>query len=121
MTMLTQAGWHLISILVKGGPVMVPLLVSSMLPLAVALGTCLFWRRCRKDEDGGPILSVVSAGYLTQAMQTARASQHPVARVLLAGLEHQYPAPSMAMEATSQAELRRLKRYLPMLDTIITL
>jgi biopolymer transport protein ExbB len=27
----------------------------------------------------------------------------------------------MAMEAASQAELHRLKRYLPMLDTIITL
>jgi biopolymer transport protein ExbB len=121
MTMLTQAGWNLIAILAKGGLVMVPLLVSSMLSLAVVLERCLFWRRCRKYEDGGTILSLVAAGHLAQAMQTARASRHPVARVLLAGLEHQYPAPSMAMEATSQAELRRLKRYLPMLDTIITL
>ena len=121
MTMLTQAGGNLIAILAKGGLVMVPLLVSSMLSMAVVLDRLLFWRRCRMSEDGGTILSLVSAGHLAQAMQMARASRHPVARVLLAGLEHQYPAPSMAMEATSQAELRRLKRYLPMLDTIITL
>ena len=56
MTMLTQAGWNLASILVKGGLVMVPLLVSSMLSLAVVLDRLLFWRRCWKDEDGGTIL-----------------------------------------------------------------
>ncbi len=78
MTMLTQAGWNLIAILAKGGLVMVPLLVSSMLSLAVVLERCLFWRRCRKYEDGGTILSLVAAGHLAQAMQTARASRHPL-------------------------------------------
>ena len=121
VSMLTQAGWNLGSILVKGGLVMVPLLASSMIALAVILERCLFWRRFRKYEDGETILSLVAAGHLAEATKMARASQHPVARVLLAGLEHQYPAPGMAMEATSQAELHRLKRYLPMLDTIITL
>lgn len=121
VSMLTQAGWNVVSLLAKGGLVMVPLLASSMLSLAVVLERCRFWRRFRKYEDGGTILSLVAAGHLAQAMQVARASQHPVARVLLAGLEHQYPAPGMAMGATAQAVLHRLKRYLPMLDTIITL
>jgi biopolymer transport protein ExbB len=119
--MLTQAGWNLVSVLVKGGLVMVPLLASSILSLAVIIERCLFWRRVRKYAGGETIVSLVAAGHLAQAMQVARASQHPVARVLLAGLEHHNPAPGMAMEATSQAELHRLKRYLPMLDTIITL
>jgi biopolymer transport protein ExbB len=119
--MLTQAGGNLVAILVKGGLVMVPLLVSSVLSLAVIIERGLFWRRFRKYEGGETILALVAAGHLAQAMQVARASQHPVARVLLAGLEHHNPAPSMAMEATAQAELHRLKRYLPMLDTVITL
>ena len=67
------------------------------------------------------ILSLVAAGNPAQAIRVARASQHPVARVLLAGLEYQNPSPNMAMEAASQAERHRLKRYLPVLDTIITL
>ena len=121
VSMLTHASWHLGSILARGGLVMVPLLASSMLSLAVIIERVLFWRRVRKYDGGETILSLVSAGHLAQAMQVARASQHPVARVLLAGLEHHNPAPSMAMEATSQAELHRVKRYLPMLDTIITL
>jgi biopolymer transport protein ExbB len=121
VAMLTQASWHLGSILARGGLVMVPLLASSMLSLAVIIERGLFWRRVKKYAGGETILSLVSAGHLAQAMQVARASQHPVARVLLAGLEHHNPAPSMAMEATSQVELHRLKRYLPILDTIITL
>jgi len=121
VSMLTQAGWSFGSILVKGGLVMVPLLASSMIALAVILERFFFWRRFRKYESGETILSLVVAGHLAEATKMARTSQHPVARVLLAGLEHQYPAPGMAMEATSQAELQRLKRYLPMLDTIITL
>src|SRR5499426_2930368 len=116
--MLTHASWNFGSILARVGLVMVPLLVSSVLSLAVIIERVLFWRRVRKYEGGETILSLVSAGHLAQAMQVARASQHPVARVLLAGLEHHNPAPSMAMEATSQAELHRVKRYLPMLDTI---
>lgn len=121
ISLLTQAGWNLVAILVKGGFVMVPLLVSSVLSLAVIIERGLFWRRVRKYEGGETILALVAAGHLAQAMQVARASQHPVARVLLAGLEHHNPAPGMAMEAASQAELHRLKRSLPMLDTIITL
>ena len=121
VAMLTHASWHLGSILARGGLVMMPLLGSSMLSLAVIIERVLFWRRVRKYEEGGTILSLVSEGHLAQAMQVARASQHPVARVLLAGLEHHNPAPSMAMEATSRTELHRVKRYLPILDTIITL
>jgi biopolymer transport protein ExbB len=121
VSMLTQAGWNFGSILVKGGLVMVPLLASSMMALAVILERCLFWRCFRKSEDGATILSLVAAGHLAEATKMARASRHPVARVLLAGLEHPYSAPGMAMEAAAQAELHRLKRYLPMLDTIITL
>ena len=121
VSMLTYATWNFSSTLARGGLVMVPLLVSSVLSLAVIIERVRFWRCVRKYDGGETILALVSAGHLAQAMQVARASQHPVARVLLAGLEHHNPAPNKAMEATSQAELRRVKRYLPMLDTIITL
>lgn len=118
---LIQAGWHFGAILAKGGMVMVPLLASSIIALAVIVERIFFWRRLRTQEGGETILSLVAAENLGQAMRVARASQHPVARVLLTGLEHQNPAPGMAMVATSQAELHRLKRCLPTLDTIITM
>jgi biopolymer transport protein ExbB len=121
VSMLMHTGGNFVALLVKGGMVMVPLVVSSIVSLAVIIERFFFWRHFRKHEAGEMILSLVAAENMVQAMRVARASQHPVARVLLAGLEHQNPAPGIAMEATAQAELYRLKRYLPMLDTIITM
>lgn len=100
---------------------MVPLVVASILSLAVILERWRYWRRFRQHESGERVLALVAEGHLTQALQMARASAHPVARVLLAGLEHPSPAPGMVMQAAAQAAVRHLKRYLPMLDTIITL
>ena len=120
VSMLTQAGWNFGSILVKGGLVMVPLLASSMMALAVILERCLFWRRFRKSEDGATILSLVAAGHLAEATKMARASRHPAARpagragASILSARHGYGG-------TVQAGVHRLKRYLPMLDTIITL
>src|SRR5713101_1010238 len=51
----------------------------------------------------------------------ANESRHPIARVLQAGLEYRQRSPGSAMEAAAQAELQRVKAYLPVLDTIITL
>jgi biopolymer transport protein ExbB len=116
-----SASQNFFAFLAKGGLVMVPLLGSSILALAVAIERWWFWQRFRTQENGERILALVAAGLLPQAMQMAHTSQHPVAKVLFAGLEHRNSAPSMAMEAASQAELHRLKRYLPLLDTVITL
>jgi biopolymer transport protein ExbB len=121
VALLLHAGENLVAILVRGGIVMIPLLASSILSLTVIIERFFFWRRFRAHERGETILALVAAGNLGQAMQVAQASQHPVARVLLAGLEHQNPAPRIAMEATSQTQVHHLKRYLPMLDTVITL
>lgn len=111
----------LVGILVKGGLVMIPLLIASVLSLAVVLERAFFWRRLRHQENDTIILQFVEAGNVEQAEKIAHDSAHPVVRVLLAGLEYRQLSPAIAMEAAAQAELRRVKAYLPMLDTIITL
>lgn len=100
---------------------MIPLLASSIISLAVILERLFFWRHLRTHEEGTTILSLVAQGNHQQALDLAQASRHPVARVLQAGLEHAYPAPGVAMAAVAQMELTRLRHYLPILDTIITL
>jgi biopolymer transport protein ExbB len=60
-------------------------------------------------------------GDFKQAMEVAGTSRHPVARVLQAGLRSRDIGPATAMQAAAQAELRNLRRNLPVLDTIITL
>jgi len=111
----------LIGILIRGGLVMIPLLASSVVSLAVIIERFFFWRRLRKRENDAIILQFVEAGNVEQAQKLANESRHPVGRVLHAGLEYRQLSPGTAMEAAAQAELRHVKAYLPILDTIITL
>src|SRR5262249_46479914 len=111
----------LIGILIRGGLVMIPLLASSVVSLAGIIERFFFWRRLRKRENDAIILQFVEAGNVEQAEKLANESRHPVGRVLLAGLEYRQLSPATAMEAAAQAELRHVKAYLPILDTIITL
>src|SRR5262249_5803204 len=115
-----QAWLHggFIGLLVKGGLVMIPPFVSSVLSLTVVLERDVFWRRVRTQAIETTTLQCVAAGNLDHALQMAQASSHPVARVLYAGLAYHHRAPSTAMTVAAQAELQRVKAYLPVLDTI---
>jgi biopolymer transport protein ExbB len=111
----------IISLLMKGGIIMIPLLVSSVISLTVILERLCFWRRVQTQAVHTTILALVTEGDLGAAYRVASRSHHPVARVLLAGLEHKDRSPNTAMEAAAQAEVGLLRRNLPILDTIITL
>ncbi len=110
-----------VAILVKGGPVMIPLLGCSVISLAVILERAWFWWRLRGSDAGRRTLELAAAGRWEDAMETARAARSPLARILAAGIEHRNPSPALAMEAAAKDELARMRRYLPVLDTIITL
>jgi biopolymer transport protein ExbB len=111
----------IVQTLAKGGPVMVPLVLCSVVALAVVIERLHFWWR---QGDVGPAeraLDLAERGKLDEALEIARVSRTAAARVLAAGLaERQAPA-AAAMEAAAQAEMSRFRSYLPILDTIITL
>jgi biopolymer transport protein ExbB len=121
LPMLTQASTTLVSIVIGGGLVMIPLLTSSVVALTVIFERLVFWRRLRVRKKEPGILALVAEGDLPQAMQVASASRHPVARVLGAGIASKHLSPSSAMQAAAQAEVSEARRYLPILDTVITL
>lgn len=111
----------LIQTLAKGGPVMIPLVVCSVVALAVVIERLGFWWR---HGDVGPAeraLGLAERGKLDEALEVARRSRTATARVVAAGLAERQAPPAAAMEAAAQAEMGRLRSYLPVLDTIITL
>jgi biopolymer transport protein ExbB len=111
-----------LSILVKGGFVMIPLLAASLLSTAVILERLYFWWSLRRREgDIALFEELVADGEFEQALKMPHATRHPVVRVLQAGLEYRHTSPGTAMEAAAQVELQHLGAYLPILDTIITL
>jgi len=113
--------FDLVAILIKGGVVMIPLLLCSVISLAVTIERIPFWRRTRSKELVEQMLRLVEQGEPEDALRLGNESFLPVARVLAAGLSHRNPSPSKAMEAAAQAEVPILKRRLVILDTIITL
>lgn len=121
VNILNQAFTTLVSVVIRGGFVMVPLLIASVVALTVILERLFFWRRLRVWGGDPGILALVAEGDLPQAMQVARASRHPVARVLGAGIAAKRLSSRSAMQAAAQAEVGQAQRHLPILDTVITL
>ena len=113
--------FEVINILIKGGPVMVPLLICSTLSLAVTIERYLFWRRIRSRDPIENFLTQVERNEFSRALQAAQSYDLPISRVLAAGLSHRTPNLSKALEVAAQREIPVLKRRLAILDTIITL
>ena len=107
-----------------GGVVMWPLLVLSILAIALILERLIFWQRVTKRQK--PIIKAALRLYL-QDPQAAynileKNSDLPLARIFLAALEMENPTPEefrLALESAAQAEMPILKRFNTGFETII--
>ncbi|HEY1235120.1 MAG TPA: MotA/TolQ/ExbB proton channel family protein [Candidatus Binatia bacterium] len=113
--------FDLFNVILKGGPVMAPLLLCSIIAVAVVIERFLFWRRISVREPAEEIFVLVEKGEFAKAVDVGRSDDSPLARVLVAGLAHRNPSPVKALEMAAQKEIPFLKRRLTILDTIVTL
>jgi biopolymer transport protein ExbB len=114
----------MIEIFLKGGPIMWPLLVTSIVALATTLERLMFiWseRRKRQPEIVENLLSLVERGEVNSAIKAAEGATDFVARTLLYALQHREESLSSALLRAANLELKRFNRGLAVLDTIITL
>jgi biopolymer transport protein ExbB len=100
---------------------MVPLFACSAIALTVIIERAWSLWRLGSVADAERALELATAGRWEDAAILAAASRSPIAHVLEAGIRHRNPSPSPAMEAAAQEEVARMRKYLPVLDTIITL
>ena len=117
---MSQIG-TLIQTLAKGGPVMIPLLGCSIVALAGVVERLAFWWRQGDQGAAERALELAERGKLDEALEIARNAGGVTAHVIAAGLAERQVAPAVAMEAAAQTQMSRLRSYLPVLDTIITL
>lgn len=106
-----------------GGPVMWPLLAVSLLSLTVIFERVIFWLRLNRQRNQALVdqfLKLVEKGDLGKAAQIAHGSQDPVIRTLHCGLVHRNWSLTQAMAQQGVEEVRRMRRYLTLLDTCIT-
>ena len=108
----------------QGGPIMWPLLVTSIIALTVVLERlCFIWRerRRRAPEVVERILTLVEQSRADDAAKAGAGSEDFVARTLTYALTHRHKSLSNALLRQSNLELQRFNRGLSMLDTAITL
>ena len=108
----------------KGGPIMRPRLIPSIVGLTVVIERLVFItneRRKRKPELVEKVLSSVEAGNATGAIRLGEGSSDFVARTLAYALANREKSLSSALLRAANHELKRFSQGLFVLDTIITL
>jgi biopolymer transport protein ExbB len=108
----------------KGGPIMWPILILSVITLATVLERCVFLILEKKNRDHDTVLNIfrlVEHKQIDEAARVGDGSDDMVARVLTSGLEHRNTSYSDAMLESASAELDRYNRGLVVLDTAVTL
>jgi biopolymer transport protein ExbB len=109
---------------VKGGPVMWPLLACSVIAVAVILERAWFWwteRRSHQPQLVHRLLHLTERGLFDEAVEAARGARDAIARTIVNGLTHHHFSLEGALEVAAQEELKRMKRSMGILDTIITI
>ena len=113
-----------VDLFLKGGPIMYPLLIAAVVAVAVAGERLLWWFRQTARRDTTLVAKVLESaehGRWEEAAKLAESSQDPVAKVLAAGLEHRETSMEGAIQVAASRELREAGRFIPTLDTLVTL
>lgn len=113
----------MIEIFKSGGPVMYPLLACSVIALSVIIERSIFWLRVdiqRNRPLVEEVLELCRDGDWNAVKQKATDSENSIIRILISGILHRDFSMTKAMEAAAADEIKRMRRYMGVLDTMIT-
>lgn len=115
---------NLIHIFEKGGPIMWPLLFASIVALGVVIERVLFLMRERLRRDPKALdkfFTAVGRGDTKAAIEISKKSKFFVVRALGYALGLKETSLASALLYAQAQELKRFRRGIPVLDTVITL
>lgn len=107
----------------SGGPVMYPLLLCSLIVFTVILDRIIFWLGVSRQRDQrllDEVLALCQTGDWEAVRRRVAGSRDYLIRVLVSGIVHREFSMGRAMEAAAEVELRRMGRFMGVLDTMIT-
>jgi len=109
----------------RGGPVMWPILLCSLMGVTVAFERLFaFWKYNTANlyfrKATNDLVEIIKQGHYSEALEKARKLDSPVARVITEALQNFETGFSDTLQAASQHELNKLKRGFSVLDTVIT-
>lgn len=113
----------MIELFKSGGPVMYPLLACSVITLSVIIERSIFWLRIdikRSQRLVEEVLELCRAGDWAAVKQKTEGSSNSIINILISGILHRDFSMTKAMEAAAADEIKRMRRYMGVLDTMIT-
>jgi biopolymer transport protein ExbB len=113
----------MIDVFIKGGPVMYPLLGCSIIALTVIIERAFFWIRedMRRNQPlVDQVLELCRKGDWTAVKEQVAGSRDYIIRILVNGIVHKEFSMTKAMETAASDEIKRMRRHLGVLDTMIT-
>ncbi len=117
-------GNTVVSLFVKGGPVMWPILLCALVVVAVVGERMFWWWRQSRLRDHNTLMKIMDAlhqGNVGEAAGLSKGSRDPVIQMVYQGLNEHDSCFQVAMQAAAGAVLRRAGRFLPVMDTLVTL
>jgi biopolymer transport protein ExbB len=102
----------IIDVFLKGGPVMIPILLCSILAVAVFIERVRFFSRYQNRPDAfmRNVKAALSGRDYVEAMKICRTEEHPIARVIAAGIDHLDLTKEGLLDVMRQESLRQMKR-----------
>ncbi len=107
----------------KGGPVMYPLLVCSILAVTVIIDRFIFWARediRRNARLVDEVMELCRKGDWEGVKEKVQGSRDYVIRILVSGIVHRDFSMLKAMESAAAEEIKQMRRHMAVLDTMIT-
>ncbi len=113
----------MIDLFFKGGPIMYPLLACSIIVLTVIIDRFIFWVRTasfRKQPLVDEVLELCQKGDWNSVKIKTTGSKDYLIKILISGILHREFSMAKAMESAAAEEIKRMRRYMSVLDTMIT-
>jgi len=107
----------------KGGPVMYLLLLCSLAATTVIIERLIFWTRERGRRDQrliDTLLEHAERADYNEAARLGSGSTDLMVRILVCGLVHRNFSLNSALEMAAAVEIKRMKRFMNVLDTMVT-
>lgn len=116
--------FDIVEVFIQGGPIMWPLLLAAALSILTVTERLIFLmlEQSRRNPEGVQrFLEAVTEGDFERALAVGGKSRFFVLRALAYALEHREKSISNALLYSQSREMRRYRRGIPILDTVITL
>jgi biopolymer transport protein ExbB len=112
--------WHIFN---QGGPVMYPLLACSILALSVVIERAIFWIRLGIQSQPAlvdEILELARRGDWESIKNKTVNTRDYIIKILVSGILHKEFSMIKAMEAAAADQIKQMRRFMGVLDTMIT-